>query len=150
MIVRSGEWLSVCTGHLIQTISEVGVLEAVVQGTIFLELIAEREKRETEKILLRTYRNNFGMEFVLIPSGEFQMGSNNGDSDEKPVHPVRISKPFYMGKYEVTQAQWKAVMGDNLPVENVSWHDVQEFIRKLNAMSDKTYRLPTEAEWEYA
>jgi formylglycine-generating enzyme required for sulfatase activity len=100
------------------------------------------------------------MEFVLIQAGTFQMGSNDGDSDERPVHEVRISKAFYLGKHEVTQGQWQAVMGNNpsnfkgdanRPVENVSWDDVQEFIRKLNAKEGgSTYRLPTEAEWEYA
>ena len=102
------------------------------------------------------------MEFVLIPAGTFQMGSNDSDAydDEKPVHTVRITQPFYLGKYEVTQGQWQAVMGNNpskftgdanWPVENVSWDDVQEFIRRLNAREGgATYRLPTEAEWEYA
>jgi len=86
------------------------------------------------------------------------MGSESG-SDEKPAHQVNIGTGFYMGKYEVTQGQWQAVMGtnpskfkgDNLPVEQVSWNDVQEFIGKLNARGDGyTYRLPSEAEWEYA
>ena len=104
--------------------------------------------------------NSLGMEFVLIPAGKFMMGSNDGDSDEKPVHKVTISQPFYLGKHEVTQRQWEAVMesnpsrftGDsNRPVENVSWADAQTFIQKLNEReSGKTYRLPTEAEWEYA
>src|SRR5205085_11681819 len=100
-----------------------------------------------------------GVEFVWIPAGSFMMGSENGGSDEKPVHRVMISEGFYMGKYEVTQAQWQAVMGnnpsrfkgDNLPVETVSWDDAVSFIAKLNAQNDGyTYRLPTEAEWEYA
>ena len=86
------------------------------------------------------------------------MGSSSGDSDQQPVHSVTLSS-FNIGKYEVTQAQWKAVMGsnrstfkgcDNCPVETVSWNDVQEFIRKLNAQTGKNYRLPTEAEWEFA
>jgi len=109
-----------------------------------------------------TFRNSIGMEFMRIPAGTFQMGSNdpNAYNDEKPVHTVRISKPFYLGKYEVTQGQWEAIMGKNpsqfqggpkLPVESVSWEDVQEFIRRLNAEEGrKSYRLPTEAEWEYA
>jgi len=97
--------------------------------------------------------------FVEIPAGAFDMGSNNGSDDEKPVHNVRITKPFELGKCEVTQEQWQAVMGSNpsrskganKPVERVSWDDVQEFIKKLNAKNDGyTYRLPTEAEWEYA
>ncbi len=103
------------------------------------------------------------MEFVLIPAGTFRMGSPSTepgrDSDEGPVHEVRISQPFYLGKYEVTQRQWKAMMGnhqsrfkgDDRPVEMVSWNSVQTFIRKLNAREGEgTYRLPTEAEWEYA
>lgn len=89
------------------------------------------------------------------------MGSTNGQMDQQPVHQVTINYSFYMGKYEVTQAQWQAVMGKNpsifkdcggnCPVESVSWDDAQGFINKLNEMGDGfTYRLPTEAEWEYA
>lgn len=118
----------------------------------------------------KTFKNSIGMEFVLIPAGEFMMGCSDGDTecseDEKPAHKVKITKPFYMGKYEVTQGQWKTVMenkpskfkdcGENCPVETVSWNDVQEFIKKLNdtstSLGDRSvqYRLPTEAEWEYA
>jgi formylglycine-generating enzyme required for sulfatase activity len=107
--------------------------------------------------------NSIGMEFVKIPAGTFIMGSpysdREADDDEKPAHQVTISRPLYMGKYEVTQAQWQAVMddnpsrlkGDNLPVENVSWDNVQEFIKRLNQREGKeACRLPTEAEWEYA
>ena len=103
------------------------------------------------------------MEFVTIEPGEFMMGCSAGDSqcgnDEKPAHRVRITKGFEMGKYEVTQAQWESVMGANpsnfkgadRPVENVSWNGIQEFLKKLNAKQDGyRYRLPTEAEWEYA
>jgi len=107
----------------------------------------------------KTFVNSIGIQFVLIPAGEFQMGSNDGLDSEKPVRPVRISTPFYLGAYEVTQGQWQAIMdsnpsqykGDpNLPVESVSWEDVQAFIRQLNAKEGGTkYRLPTEAEWEY-
>ncbi|MDR0982540.1 MAG: SUMF1/EgtB/PvdO family nonheme iron enzyme [Culturomica sp.] len=96
-------------------------------------------------------------EMIAVKGGTFTMGSSSGDNDEKPVHSVTVSD-FKIGKYEVTQAQWRAVMGsnpsyfkgDNLPVEKVSWDDCQEFIRKLNAATGKNYRLPTEAEWEYA
>ena len=104
-----------------------------------------------------------GIEFVWIPAGEFRMGStgSEADDDEQPLTRVRISRGFYLGKYEVTQGQWEAVMGSNpsafdecgptCPVEQVSWDDVQEFIRKLNAVvGEQRYRLPTEAEWEYA
>ena len=97
-------------------------------------------------------------EMVFVEGGTFQMGSSSGESDEQPIHSVTLSS-FNIGKFEVTQVQWKAVMGtnpstftgcDNCPVETVSWNDVQEFIRKLNAQTGKNYRLPTEAEWEYA
>lgn len=98
-------------------------------------------------------------ELVEIPAGSFEMGANNGEPDEKPVHTVAV-KAFAIGKTEVTQAQWRAVMGnepsyfsacgDDCPVEQVSWDDVQAYIQKLNAKSGKQYRLPTEAEWEYA
>jgi formylglycine-generating enzyme required for sulfatase activity len=104
----------------------------------------------------KMYTNSIGMEFVLIRAGEFDMGSTL--NDESPVHRVNISSVFYMGKYEVKEKQWRDVMGsspsyfkgDNLPVEQVSWNDIQDFIKKLNDKEggDK-YRLPTEAEWEY-
>ena len=102
--------------------------------------------------------NSLGMKLMGVPAGTFKMGSSNGDSDET-VHTVTISRGFYMGRTEVTQAEWKAVMGnnpsefkdcDNCPVEYVSWEDTQEFIKKLNARGEGIYRLPTEAEWEYA
>ena len=93
-----------------------------------------------------------------IAGGSFDMGSNEGLDKEKPVHSVRLSS-FSISQFELTQAQWEAIMGvnpssfkncPNCPVENVSWNDVQDFIKKLNSYSNKTYRLPTEAEWEYA
>jgi len=106
------------------------------------------------------YVNSLRMEFVWIPAGEFLMGSTDGEARERPVHRVRISRPFYLGKYAVTQGEWEAIMGSNpsrfrddprLPVEQASWEDAQEFIQKLNAQEKGTqYRLPTEAEWEYA
>ena len=105
-----------------------------------------------------TFKNTIGMELVLMPAGEFEMGSNDGDRDEKPVHTVKITKPFYLSTTEVTQAQYEAVMGTNpsrfkgpdLPVEEVSWEVAMEFCKKLSAKENKPYRLPTEAEWEYA
>lgn len=107
--------------------------------------------------------DSIDMEFMLIPAGTFNMGSPESDADsfsyEYPVHEVNIETDFYIGKYEVTQEQWRKVMGsnpsyskgDDKPVQNVSWYSVQEFIKKLNEMegTDK-YRLPSEAEWEYA
>ncbi len=98
-------------------------------------------------------------ELVVIPAGSFQMGSNDGTGNGEPVHLVNI-KSFALGKYEVTQGQWRAVMGsnpsgfskcgDNCPVEQVSWNDIQQYIQKINAKSGQSYRLPSEAEWEYA
>ncbi|NWH04810.1 SUMF1/EgtB/PvdO family nonheme iron enzyme [Desulfobacter latus] len=102
-----------------------------------------------------------GMAFVWVPGGTFDMGDTFGDGykDEKPVHKVTVDG-FYMGKYEVTQEEWVKVMksnpsgfkkGDRYPVENVSWDMIiKQFIPELNKISDQTYRLPTEAEWEYA
>jgi len=100
------------------------------------------------------------MTFVRIPTGEFRMGSTDGRDNEQPVHTVHISQPFYLGMHAVTQGQWEAVMGNNpshftgdlnRPVERVSWEDAQAFIGRLNTREGHTqYRLPTEAEWEYA
>jgi formylglycine-generating enzyme required for sulfatase activity len=101
------------------------------------------------------------MEMVLVKGACYSMGDTFGDgaADEKPAHEVCV-KDFLIGKYPVTQIQWAALMGSNpskepncgvtCPVENVSWNDVQDFIRKLSQRSGKSYRLPTEAEWEYA
>ena len=94
---------------------------------------------------------------VYVAGGTFQMGSNDGDYDEKPVHSVTLSD-YYIGQTEVTQELWQAVMGSNPsdfkgaknPVNNVSWNDCQEFIIKLNRLTGGRFRLPTEAEWEYA
>jgi len=105
--------------------------------------------------------NGISIEMVLIPAGKFKMGSPASEeerSDDETQHEVTLTKPFYMGKYAVTGEQWEAVMGKNpseekgakLPVTDVSWEDCQEFIKKLNAKTNGGYRLPTEAEWEYA
>ena len=98
--------------------------------------------------------NGISLDMVLIPAGKFKMGDPGADRE------VTLTKPFYMGKYEVTQEQWKALMGEEnkpsntkgekLPVTNVSWEDCQKFIKKLNEKNKGKYRLPTEAEWEYA
>lgn len=99
------------------------------------------------------------IELVYITPGSFGMGSPTGDDDDRVVHGVTLTRPFLMGRYEVTQAQWKAVMGSNpsyfsgdptLPVENVSFNDIQAFLAKLNGDTEGGWRLPTEAEWEYA
>ena len=107
-------------------------------------------------------KNGISIEMVRVEAGTFTMGATpemkEPWDDEKPAHQVTLTNDYYIGKYEVTQALWKAVMGynpsafkgDNLPVEQVSWDDCQEFISKLNSITGKTFRLPTEAEWEYA
>lgn len=117
----------------------------------------------TEKVNPATLTVDLGggvsMEFVLIPAGTFRMGSEKGRADERPVHPVTISRPFLLGTCEVSQEQWQAVMGTNPashtaaknPVENVSWYDAKVFLKKLSDRSPGGgFRLPTEAEWEYA
>ena len=111
-------------------------------------------------------KDGISIDMVKVEAGTFMMGAtsemkdsyDDPDSDEKPVHQVTLTNDYYMGKYEVTQALWQAVMGsnpsnfkgDNLPVEKVSWNDCQEFISKLNSLAGRKFRLPTEAEWEYA
>lgn len=115
------------------------------------------EKPLINKRLESTYVNAIGMTFVLIEPDKFMMGSNRGYGDTEPVHEVEIKEPFYLGKFLVTQAQWEAVMGDNpsffrgprFPVESISWNETQDFLEKITNANEK-YRLPTEAEWEYA
>jgi formylglycine-generating enzyme required for sulfatase activity len=133
----------------------------------------------TGATLPASFENGLGMKFQLIPAGSFLMGSSDNDVRqsydnakaydgktrlewfvrEQPVHEVIFKNPFYMGKYPVTQAQWQKLMGNNpshfkgneLPVESVSWDNVQIFLIRLNAQDETySYRLPSEAEWEYA
>ncbi|WP_308589737.1 SUMF1/EgtB/PvdO family nonheme iron enzyme [uncultured Prevotella sp.] len=107
-------------------------------------------------------KDGISIDMVRVEAGTFTMGATaemkDPYIDEKPTHQVTLTNDYYIGKNEVTQALWQAVMGnnpssfkgDNLPVEKVSWNDCQEFISKLNRITGKTFRLPTEAEWEYA
>jgi len=135
----------------------------------------KKQKRWSQKIgKPMNWQNSIGMKFKLIPPGEFMMGSEE-DDDSKPVHNVKITEPFYIGFYPVTQREWKTVMSNipshfkeikkegwfkkethhypraHNPVEQISWEESQEFIQKLNLKEGvKRYRLPTEAEWECA
>lgn len=117
----------------------------------------------TQIVNAADYTNSIGIDFIKIKAGCFRMGRNpnfeDGSSDELPRHRVCLTKSFYIGKTEVTQSQWVSVMGNNPsefkgrsnPVENVSWNDAQRFISQLNSKEGTNrYRLPTEAEWEYA
>ncbi|MDQ3010070.1 MAG: SUMF1/EgtB/PvdO family nonheme iron enzyme [Acidobacteriota bacterium] len=121
-------------------------------------------KSETTKVAANGFTddlNGVPLEMLYVPGGKFKMGTpkGSGHDDERPQHDVTVPA-FYMGKFQITQAQWKAVMednpshfkGDDLPVETVSWEEAEEFCQKLQQMSQKhySYRLPSEAEWEYA
>jgi formylglycine-generating enzyme required for sulfatase activity len=119
---------------------------------------SEGEEETEEKEAGQVVTNSIGMELRRIEPGTFLMGSETGDPDEKPLHRVTITKPFYIGVHEVTQEQYAAVTGENpsrikaakRPVESVSWEEATAFCLKLSKMENAQYRLPTEAEWEYA
>jgi len=126
-------------------------------GLIFLAMVQGAEPKEEVIDLGKGVK----LEVVLIPAGKFMMGSPKDEKDRsfnEDQHEVTISKPYYIGKYEVTQEQWESIMGNNpsdtkgakLPVTDVSWNDCQAFIKKLNEKTKGGYRLPTEAEWEYS
>ena len=158
---------------------------AMVLGLVgALAVMAQEVKPGKEEVI--DLGEGVKLDMVLIPSGKFMMGLTKKELEDIKVefqeelkkdgkeqlldavdlimsiqgkqHEVTLTKPFYMGKHEVTQEQWEALMGKNpsttkgakLPVTNVSWEDCQEFIKKLNAKTDGGYRLPTEAEWDYA
>jgi formylglycine-generating enzyme required for sulfatase activity len=161
---EKSRWVSVVAlvGLVIAVVSALAAVIVVPEVREWLGLDKPLMQRKTSTPVSppQEITTRIGMELVPIPAGEFQMGSNEGYENERPVHGVRISEPFYMGKYEVTQAQWEAVMGTNpsrfkgnpnRPVENVSWNDVQAFIKRLNEQEEwEVCRLPTEAQWEYA
>ncbi|MEM6298299.1 MAG: formylglycine-generating enzyme family protein, partial [Bacteroidota bacterium] len=123
--------------------------------------IQEGEESKATYYPLPTAVKELENQMVYVKGGTFTMGctseQSNCETDEKPIHQVTLSS-FRMSKYEVTQALWKEVMGNNpsrfkgsnLPVEQVSWYDIQSFLQKLNQLTGKNYSLPTEAEWEFA
>ena len=117
----------------------------------------------SQQIFSKTYTaNGVSFDMMMVKAGTFTMGATSEmkdpEPDEKPTHQVTLTNDYYIGKTEVTQALWMAVMGnnpsyfigDNLPVESVSWNDCQKFISKLNSLTGQNFRLPTEAEWEFA
>ena len=133
---------------------------AMVFGLVgALSLLAQEVKPGKTGVI--NLGNDVKLEMLLIPAGKFKMGSpesEKGRDADETQHEVTLTKPYYMGKYEVTQEQWESVMGNNrsktkgakFPVTDVTWKDCQEFIKKLNENTKGGYRLPTEAEWEYA
>ena len=149
------------------------LLISTCPGSVAKEAQAWLQKQKNKQSNSSSYDNNSEIEtftvhgvafkMVRVVGGTFQMGAtseqgSDADSDETPVHSVTLSD-YYIGQTEVTQELWEAVMGSNpsyfkgdnqRPVENVSWNDCQEFIEKLNRLTGKNFRLPTEAEWEYA
>jgi formylglycine-generating enzyme required for sulfatase activity len=157
--------------QLIQALASIlGGSPEPEKSTELIEAAGQDLSEKTE-----SFKNSIGMEFVLIPAGRFMMGGNFSPEEtakkygrnaryfkrEHPQHKVTISKPFYLQSTQVTQSQWEKIMGnnpsgfedcgDNCPVENVSWDDAQDFIRRLNEKEATVkYRLSTEAEWEYA
>ena len=131
------------------------------QPTVVQQPVAQTPVTNRDKITIPV-KDGISIDMVRVEAGTFTMGATpemeNPWDDEKPVHQVTLTNDYYIGKYEVTQALWQAVMGsnpsefkgNNLPVEQVSIKDCQKFISKLNKMAGKRFRLPTEAEWEYA
>ena len=133
----------------------------VAQPTVAQQPVVQAPVTNGDNISIPV-KDGISIDMVRVEAGTFTMGATpemeNPWDGEKPTHQVTLTNDYYIGKYEVTQALWQAVMsnnpsyfkGDNLPVEKVSWNDCQEFISKLNTITGKTFRLPTEAEWEYA
>jgi formylglycine-generating enzyme required for sulfatase activity len=155
---------------MFRRISTVVLVVVAALGSLAVATAAEPKEADSKaksppKELTVDLGKGVKLEIVLIPAGEFMMGSPDSEEDafpfEKPQHRVRITKPFYLGKYLVTQEQWEAVMGNSPshfngpknPVETVSWDDCQEFFKNLNTQSAAVggkFQLPSEAQWEYA
>ena len=139
----------------------IATRNTVAQPTVAQQPVVQATVTNSDNISIPV-KDGISIEMVRVEAGTFTMGATpemeNPLDDEKPAHQVTLTNDYYIGKYEVTQALWKAVMGNNpsyskgnnLPVERVSWDNCQKFISKLNRITGKTFRLPTEAEWEYA
>ena len=158
-------------GFRLARTADIKIAEIPLAVNQLVSPLTEAKAKEAQQAIAKSLQKevevkvNLGNEvivdLVLIPAGKFMMGSpasEAGRVDNEARHEVTLTKPFYIGKYEVTQEQWQTVMEDNLsrtkgawfPITNVSWNECQEFIKKLNAKTNGGYRLPTEAEWEYA
>ena len=144
------------------TVSQPTVAQQpVVQPTVTQQHVVQPTVTNSDNITIPV-KDGISIDMVRVEAGTFTMGATPEMKEpfdwEKQTHQVTLTNDYYIGKYEVTQALWQAVMGknpsyfmgDNLPVERVSWKDCQKFISKLNKITGKTFRLPTEAEWEYA
>lgn len=160
----SGQWMKtfVATGSLQQQVPQVPQASpvATAPGSVTSVPVPSGPKKQSQSPTGFTDDlNGVKLDMVYVPGGTFKMGSpkGSGSGDERPQHDVTVSA-FYIGKSQITQAQWKAVMGknpssfkgDDLPVETVSWEDAKQFCQKLQQLTNKAYRLPSEAEWEYA
>lgn len=137
-------------------------LTMALSAVLSLSSCGDDEPKPDESTTITISVKGVKFDMVAVEGGTFTMGAtleqgSDADEDESPTHSVTLSD-FYIGKYEVTQKLWATVMGsnpsgskgDNLPVDDVSWDDCQKFIAKLNQLTGKSFRLPTEAEWEYA
>ena len=139
---------------------------AIQQSTVAQPIVAQQPVMQTpvtnsDNISIPV-KDGISIDMIRVEAGTFVMGATpemkDPDDEEKPAHQVTLTNDYYIGKYEVSQALWQAVMGknpsnfkgENLPVEKVSWNDCQEFLSKLNKITGKNFRLPTEAEWEFA
>lgn len=136
------------------TLNSQAMKKLILAASMLLALPAAKADDKTKKETPATV----DLEMVSVSGGRFDMGEDSAAMDRRPAHSV-VLKDFRIGKYEVTQAQWEAIMGsnpsaynhcDDCPVTNVSWNDIQTFIEKLNAKTGRHFRLPTEAEWEFA
>lgn len=167
-----GKWFAASASaedskQLVYSITGRGAMRALLGSMIFSMCLMQCQAQAAEPG--EVFRDCPACpEVVVIPPGSFEMGSSKGAVNERPVHRVSIKKSFAIGKTEITQAEWRAVMheqwrtilgkdpsffsscGDTCPVEQVSWNDVQIFLQRLSAQTRQQYRLPTEAEWEYA
>jgi len=147
---------------VMKTVIAIGcvlVISIAVFAATVLATTVVFSAEEDEQKPFTTMTNSIGMKLVLLPAGDFLMGGpGRGKGSDKPVHRVRITKPFWMGVYEVTQREYEAMgcvnkssyLDPDMPVQDVLWQRAAEFCRKLSEKESVTYRLPTEAEWEYA